>query len=252
MITPSSDTIELVISNSSNLMSKKNSFLPEEAKDDLTTATTSEHVDETSEILSSKKTITTTTTPTTPVEFLENLFHLHGHKDPSVDIGERVFSSGPTEERIEAYNMIITRAVRSGNLEQVKQLYIEEQYSLDACNRYGESLLHCAARRGDTAMVQFMIIEANVPPISDDFGRNPFHDCLWAPSPNFQTMDVLLQVLPPQGLLMKDQRGHTPFDYAPRKDWDVWITYLQNRKDKLVKWLTLQNIMEGRPTVTSG
>lgn len=50
-------------------------------------------------------------------------------------------------------------------------------------------------------------------------------------------MDVLLKVLPPIGLLMQDCRGHSPLQYAPRKDWGVWLEYLQEREHVFVNWI---------------
>jgi Ankyrin repeats (many copies) len=145
----------------------------------------------------------------------------------------------PSFEDVDAYDMETATAVRTGNLVKLKQLYHDKGYSLSACNRFGESLLHISCRRGHAAMVRFMTQECKVNPrVMDDMGRSAFHDVCWSSVPNLDTMDVLLEVgLPPIGLLMQDARGHTPFDYAPRKHWGIWLQYLQQRQGIFVNWI---------------
>jgi len=80
--------------------------------------------------------------------------------------------------------------------------------------------------------------EAKINPrVMDDMGRTALHDCCWSTQPNLDTMDILLQVMPPVSLLMQDTRGNTPFDYAPRKHWGIWLKYLQEREHVFVNWI---------------
>lgn len=87
-----------------------------------------------------------------------------------------------------------------------------------------------ACRKGDVDMVKFLINEAHVEvDVHDDFGRTPFHDALWTKTPNFATMDVLLESVSPLLLLMQDVRCHTPFHYARREHWNDWVVFLKER-----------------------
>jgi hypothetical protein len=71
--------------------------------------------------------------------------------------------------------MEIVRAVRSSELERLHELKREGR-SMDACNRFGESVLHMACRRGATPMVAFLMADCGLQVnISDDFGRTPLH-----------------------------------------------------------------------------
>jgi hypothetical protein len=54
---------------------------------------------------------------------------------------------------------------------------------MDACNRFGESVLHMACRRGATPMVAFLMADCGLQVnISDDFGRTPLHGMKPSPS----------------------------------------------------------------------
>ena len=64
---------------------------------------------------------------------------------------------------------------------------------MDACNRFGESVLHMACRRGSADMVSFFMADCALPVnISDDFGRTPLHDACWTPAPCFDVVGLLL------------------------------------------------------------
>lgn len=179
---------------------------------------------------------------THPVQFLEKLFARHnvrlgGRRCTKKHLSVKANTSSNIVEDQDAYDMEVTMAVRNGNLPKLKELH-QTGYSMDASNRFGESLLHISCRRGHTAMVKFMVQEAKINPrVMDDMGRTALHDCCWSTQPNLDTMDVLLQVMPPVSLLMQDTRGNTPFDYAPRKHWGIWLKYLQEREHVFVNWI---------------
>jgi len=141
----------------------------------------------------------------------------------------------PSEEDINAYDLETVRAVRGNNLELLRQLW-ESGKSMDACNQFGESVLHMACRRGYSGIVDFLLQEVKVKTgRCDDFGRNPFHDALWTPTPNFDVMNLLIEHADPALLLSEDVRGNTPFAYARNDHSDQWISFLEKRKDKLVQ-----------------
>ena len=137
------------------------------------------------------------------------------------------------------------------------------------CNRFGESLLHLACRRGRTEMVRFLLEDLSSPastttirtvsPVShdessssadttdqqckddyarsmlavrDDYNKTPFHDACWTASPNYELIDLLLQYAPVQ-ILMEDIRGNTPFDYVRKDDYPLWLKFLYQRKSLL-------------------
>jgi len=149
------------------------------------------------------------------------------------------FFTKPTEEQIAAYDTRKTNAVRSGDVATLRSL-LESGEDLSCCNRFGESLIHMACRRSHVDVVRFLLQEAKVSlAVRDDYGRTPLHDCCWRPSSGYmyELMELLLTEGDPRMLLVKDVRGHAPFDYARKDQWQGWNDFLESRKDLLLSRL---------------
>ena len=143
----------------------------------------------------------------------------------------------PSQEQLDAYGTEILTAVRSNDVEKAKALYQDGVFNCNACNRFGESILHIACRRGHFQMVQFLIhdVGLTVHTIRDDYYRTPLHDAFWTSKASPSVIDFLLQQpYVVELLVMKDKRGYTPLDYARLEDKHQWITFLQQRKHLLV------------------
>ena len=152
----------------------------------------------------------------------------------STSQGKTLTFQKPSEDDITAYDLETVKAIRSNNLEQLQQLWSSGK-SMDACNQFGESVLHMACRRGYGDIVDFLLREVKVrTDRCDDFGRNPFHDALWTSTPNFEVMDLLIDYADPALLLSEDVRGNTPFAYARSDHAEQWITFLEKRRDVLI------------------
>lgn len=181
------------------------------------------------------------------VEYLTKLF---GENSKGKAILEKrtsdsgnIFFDRPSADAIDAYDLDAVKAVRETNLEKLKELR-DSGKPLNACNKYGESLLHMACRRGDVAVVKFLVEDANVSVAArDDFGRTPLHDACWTPEPNFPLMDVLIRNCPMDVLLAEDVRGHTPFHYARRDHWSQWLEYFRERTEMLNRRLEAYNVI---------
>lgn len=141
----------------------------------------------------------------------------------------------PPEEDIAAYDLETVKAIRSNNLEKLRQLWCSGK-SMDACNQFGESVLHMACRRGYANIVEFLLREVKVrSDRCDDFGRNPFHDALWTSTPNFEVVDLLIEYADPALMLSEDVRGNHPFAYARSDHSERWIEFLEKRREKILK-----------------
>ena len=183
----------------------------------------------------------------TPVQWLRSLF------GNSCQVNDRIIKvfKKPSQEDLAAYDLEAVKAIRERDLEQLRAFH-KQGRSLNACNQFGESLLHMACRRGDRETVSFLIREAEVRvDIRDDFGRTPIHDACWTSNPNFEVMDILISAADPYLLLAEDVRGSTPFDYARREHYSQWIKFLESREESLLRRIRLMQALASELCVNS-
>lgn len=139
----------------------------------------------------------------------------------------------PTPEQIEAYSNDALSAVRTSDVNSLRQLHAAG-HSLECCNRFGESLLHVACRRSSAEIVAFLLNEAKVSPrIRDDYGRTPLHDACWRGNPEYEIVELLLSV-EPRLAFVKDVRGHKPFQYARREHWSGWRKFIDQKRELIL------------------
>eukprot|EP00540_Astrosyne_radiata_P007762 CAMPEP_0116832866 /NCGR_PEP_ID=MMETSP0418-20121206/6124_1 /TAXON_ID=1158023 /ORGANISM="Astrosyne radiata, Strain 13vi08-1A" /LENGTH=245 /DNA_ID=CAMNT_0004462263 /DNA_START=139 /DNA_END=873 /DNA_ORIENTATION=+ len=161
-----------------------------------------------------------------PDEYLQQLMEaMHGFRlstQSALELDDEYFPF-VTEEQIASYTIEVVAATRENKVEELKKIYeTRGRSALDCCNRFGESLLHMACRRGFKDIVTFFLSEVGLGVrIRDDCGRTPLHDVCW--NPRVQ-LDLAAQLLErdPSLLLITDKRGHTPFQYARPQDWTTW------------------------------
>jgi len=147
-----------------------------------------------------------------------------------------------TDDNLIGYEIDVITAVREEDLNTIRTLY-QSGRTMSCSNRFGESLIHMACRRGFTSIVKFLVEEANVPiRITDDCGRTPLHDTLWNRDCKYEIFDMLV-TRDPALLLVSDKRGHTPFAYARKEHWGNWLGHLFDLKDGLKESLD-SNVME--------
>lgn len=112
---------------------------------------------------------------------------------------------------------------------------VQQRQPFRCSNRFGESLMHLACRRGRTDMVRFLVEElpgcspSQMLSVKDDCFKTPLHDACWTASPNFELVELILKHAPEQ-VLMEDCRGNTPFDYVRKEDYALWLRFLWSRR----------------------
>lgn len=137
------------------------------------------------------------------------------------------------QEEVDAYGLDVLRAVRESDLDTLRK-YHKQGRPLKCSNRFGESLLHLACRKGLVSVVDFFVNEVEIPLcVKDDMGRTPLADAFWTIEPNSDVVDIILRKCPDL-LLVSDKRGHTPLAYARREHWPHWNKYLDSRSDLLM------------------
>ena len=147
-----------------------------------------------------------------------------------------------TEDVVKAYEMDVIKALRDNDIQALRHFHSAGR-QLQCANKFGDSIVHTACRRGYLEIVQFLLKEAELScKVCCDFGRTSLHDACWTSSPNFSVIDELLDACPDL-LYTKDKRGFTPLDYARPAQYGDWCKYLSERGvDRLLpKELELQH-----------
>merc|ERR1712087_85097 len=137
-----------------------------------------------------------------------------------------------TAEHVAAYTHDVIAAVREEDIPTLRKMYKEEGRTKMQCsNRFGESIVHMACRRGSVKVVRFLLEEANVSfKVKDDYGRTPLHDAFWAKEPEKDIVKMVLQSCPDL-LLVSDRRGFTPLSYVRKEHWEIWRNFLEDNTD---------------------
>lgn len=182
-----------------------------------------------------KQDITSVLLSITPTSYARAAFKANGYGNVSdiEELAESLFED-PSKEMINAHRIEVVVAVRRNDLATIRHMHRSGALTLNACNKFGESILHIACHRGHVEMVRYMLCEMkmNVQTLRDDYRRTALHDACWTTEPAFEVVDMLLEHAP-QHVLMKDVRGFTPFDYARKEDHGKWLRFLWERKHKL-------------------
>ena len=113
---------------------------------------------------------------TNPDEYLRTIMGGMGYPTESVDtLSVTNFFHEHTPEEIAAYDNETCGAARSDDLAGLRALHRSGK-TLQCSNRFGESLIHIACRRGSLPVIAFLLDEAGVSiRVRDDCGRTPLH-----------------------------------------------------------------------------
>eukprot|EP00977_Amphora_coffeiformis_P002925 scaffold565_cov137-Amphora_coffeaeformis.AAC.2 len=139
----------------------------------------------------------------------------------------------------EGYTMEAVNAIRSNNVEALRSMWAAGQ-SFNACNSNGEYLIHLACRRSRPETVEFLLESGARADVRDRQGRTILHDVCWKSKPDVEMMAVVLRLAPPELLLARDHRGHTPFDFARKQHSQQWNEFLTHHRDLIQERLFAQ------------
>ncbi|CAN0296087.1 unnamed protein product, partial [Hapterophycus canaliculatus] len=168
---------------------------------------------------------------THPEDYLHDILRERGYTTEMVAMKETIFHRPPDADQVAAYDKAILRAVVDEDEAALERMRAAGR-RMDACNRFGDSVLHMACRRGRATALRFLI-RATGPSgvvLSDDFGRTVMHDACWTAAPRF---DVASAVLDSDTRLLRtlDSRGSSPLQYVPQDQWPLWCAFFESRKE---------------------
>lgn len=164
-------------------------------------------------------------------KFLTNLLESRGYQFERSPAIESPYKRTIKQEEMLSYSTNLIDAISNNNVEAIQERYDNKKRIL-ACNRFGESTLHLAARKAHPRIV-YMIFKSEVeaPLIIDDFGRSPLTDALWAISPSFAVIEQLLDY-EIDLLFLSDIRGFTPLNYVRKEHMFKVCLFFYSRREK--------------------
>jgi len=135
----------------------------------------------------------------------------------------------PTEKQVHDYDMDFVAAVRASDVETISKM-LDRGHHVNACNKFGESIIHIACRRGNFKVLEQLVSHGATLSISDDYGRTPMHDACWNAEPCFDVVALLLN-RDLELLRVLDKRGATPLSYVRPEHYAIWCAFLDYQKD---------------------
>ena len=131
-----------------------------------------------------------------------------------------------TKGCVSSYSLELMNAVRQNDIALIRKLY-EAGNNLQSCNRFGESIVHAAARRGNLEVLMVLKELAGVSlHVACQQGRTPLHDACWTGHPDFSVIRYLMEDFP-ASLYLTDCRGFTPLDFIPKEAHEEWNVFLK-------------------------
>mmetsp|Transcript_20605 Transcript_20605/g.44762 ORF Transcript_20605/g.44762 Transcript_20605/m.44762 type:complete len:414 (+) Transcript_20605:318-1559(+) len=176
-------------------------------------------------------------TISSPQDFFTGMLQARGYPGTTFSSLKCGYHNSPTNHQTISYGVSLTKAIRSSDIPTARSLLACGLHP-NACNKFGESIVHAACRRGDYEMLRALIDAQSSVQVTDDFGRTPMHDACWTSSPNFDTIRLLLDQ-DPWLISIMDCRGSTPLGYVRKAHWAIWNGFLGSIAD--CYWPSLLN-----------
>ncbi|KAL3943505.1 MAG: hypothetical protein SGBAC_002430 [Bacillariaceae sp.] len=136
----------------------------------------------------------------------------------------------PNPLQLASFGNHMNQAVRQTDPQLLVDL-LKVGVSPNACNKFGESVVHSVCRRGEAEKLQILLDHNCSIQVSDDYGRTPLHDACWqSDNPDFDTVRILLAI-DRDLMFMTDIRGSTALTYVKKENQEAWISFLKKEMD---------------------
>jgi hypothetical protein len=163
-------------------------------------------------------------------EFLKNLLRQRGYatlKSPAI---QSEYKRPIQPHELESYSKALITSIGNNDFSNLADIYRTQSHLL-ACNRFGESTLHLAARKSNHRVVRFILEVEDCPIMIDDYGRSPLTDAMWAVSPSFAVIELLMNKYP-ELISLTDVRGFTPLSYIRQEHVFRLCLFLYSKRDQ--------------------
>jgi hypothetical protein len=182
----------------------------------------------------------------TPQEFLDHALALRGYSTQCYTTSNSGYSNAPTPLQLASYDVhILKMVIRDKKVHAMVEM-LTCGISPNACNKFGESLLHRVSKSGQDKLLQvFLDCGADVQ-VSDSEGCTPMHVACQRSRPSFKTFELILQK-DPRLIHMLDGSGALPLSYIRADQYGAWVEYLGSILDTYWKPLDESSDKEEPP-----
>jgi hypothetical protein len=165
-----------------------------------------------------------------PQEFLDSALEARGYSTKCYTTTNSGYSNAPTPLQLASYSVHILKMVVINKDQHALLDMLTCGISPNACNKFGESLLHRVCNFGQDKLLKiFLDCGADIQ-ISDGPGRTPMHEVCRRPRPSFNTFELLLQQ-DARLLHMKDAAGAAPLSFIRVEQYGAWNEFLESILD---------------------
>jgi hypothetical protein len=165
-----------------------------------------------------------------PQEFIDSALKARGYSTQCFTTTNSGYRNDPTPFQLASYDVHILKMVALDKDPHAVDDILACGISPNACNEFGESLLHLVCKFGQDKLLQvFLECGADIQ-ISDCAGRTPMHEVCSRSRPSFKTFDLLLQQ-DTRLIHMQDAAGATPLSFVRADQYGAWNTYLESILD---------------------
>ena len=165
-----------------------------------------------------------------PDKFITSLLHHQGHEYIKKSSIKSNLKRSFEDFELKGYTKDLMTTISDHDTKKLEEICRAGGHVL-ACNRFGESTLHLAARKSYLDIVCLIFKFEKNPIIIDDYGRSPLHDAMWAIHPNYSIIEILLDHCVDL-LHLVDTRGYTPLHYIRDENVVKVCLFLYSRRHK--------------------
>jgi ankyrin repeat protein len=181
-----------------------------------------------------------------PQAFLDSALKTRGYSTKCFTTTNSGYQNAPTPLQLASYDVHILKMVVLDKDAHALLDMLTCGISPNACNKFGESLLHRVCKFGQDKLLQvFLECGADIQ-ISDGTGRTPMHEVCRRPRPSFRTFELLLQQ-DARLIHMQDSAGATPLSFIRADQYDAWIAFLASILDTYWKPRDASTGVQGPP-----
>jgi hypothetical protein len=170
----------------------------------------------------------------TPQQYLEAALNDRGYSIEKFSALNTGYYREPTPLQMASYDVQVLKMIvlqvhysQGTGLHEVLSCGI----SPDACNKYGESLLHRVCKAGNSKLLNVFLEHGASVQFANDYGRTPLHEVCSATRPCFDAFEQVLK-RDLHLIFLTDVRGATALSYIRKEHYDPWIRRLEEMLDK--------------------